>query len=54
MGDIGELVGHAACGIFGGFVPMCTSGQSVASIGYGTIVLVVGVGIAWMATKRAY
>ena len=54
MGDIAEFVGRSACRIFWGFVPICTSGQSVAPIGYGAIALILGVAIAWVVTKRAY
>jgi hypothetical protein len=54
MGEIATLVGQGTCRIIWGFVPMCTTGQSVAPIGYATIALVLGVVIAWVMTKRAY
>jgi hypothetical protein len=53
MDHIAGLVGRDSCSIIGGFVPMCTTGQSVSSIGYSTIVLLIRIGIAWVASRRA-
>jgi hypothetical protein len=51
--QIADAVGRATCALIGGFVPRCQTGQSVAAIGYGTIVLVVVVAIMAVVSRRS-
>jgi hypothetical protein len=53
MDGIADFIGRGACGIIGGFIPICATGQSVATIGYGTIALIVIVAAAWVASRRS-
>jgi hypothetical protein len=53
MNEIANAVGRAACGVIWGFVPRCQTGQSVATIGYATIALIVIVAVIAVVSRRA-
>ena len=52
MDDFANAVGRTACAIVESFVYQCQTGQSVAAIGYGTIVLIVAIAALLVANRR--
>jgi hypothetical protein len=53
MDQIADAVGRATCLLIGGFVPLCQTGQSVATIGYATIALIAVIAIMAVASRRS-
>jgi hypothetical protein len=52
MDSIADQIGRVGCAIFGGLVPLCQTGQSVAIIGYGLMALIALVAVMWIISRR--